>query len=357
MSGTNGLRYGSGGRNNDGYSGAHSSIDWQFARRGISREDDLDAGNTTTRLVPLTNLASPGRLEPSPSRVSSAALAFPLTWSAPSIYRAGMDWIGYSEEELGVGGTALGALRRRRVRRFGRQAVLPVFRIVEGHLQLLPAHFARHQSVLQHAGVVRVGVDLVGRKAAVPEGGRSGEGTGLARLGLAGGSRLALAGGDAGRIDGVVAVEDVGWRAVVTRHAGWRGLASGEGVVGQAGLDGKREVGAYRRDGRRGVGGQGKTIPPQGLQAQVGGAVEGVEPSSSVSPLGALSPRKTVGSALYLWPPPSSPPAWLWLFLCRLPLQRWSSGAGPGPPAAASGFTQAWAPPAEASAGPAPPSR
>jgi len=34
-----GLRYGSGGRNNGGYSGAFSSIDWQFARRGISRED------------------------------------------------------------------------------------------------------------------------------------------------------------------------------------------------------------------------------------------------------------------------------------------------------------------------------
>jgi len=152
-------------------------------------------------------------------------------------------------EELGVGGSALGALRRRGVGRFGRQAVLPVFRIVKGHLQLLPADFARHQSVLEHAGVVRVGVDLVGRQAAVPEGGRSGEGTGLAHLGLAGRSRLALAGGDAGWIDGVVAVEGVGWRAVVTRHARWRGLASGEGVVGQAGLDGKREVGPYRRDG------------------------------------------------------------------------------------------------------------
>lgn len=39
-------------------------------------------------------------------------------------------------------------------------------------------------------------------------------------------------------------VEDVGWWAVVARHARWRGLGRGEGVVGQTGLDGKREVGA-----------------------------------------------------------------------------------------------------------------
>lgn len=79
-------------------------------------------------------------------------------------------------------------------------------------------------------------------------------------------------------------------------------------------------------------------------------------PSSSVSPLVALSPRKMVGSALYLWPPLSSPPAWLRLFLCRLPLQRWSSRAGAGPPAA-SWFTQAWAPVTEPSAEFGPPSR
>lgn len=44
-------------------------------------------------------------------------------------------------EELGVGGTALGAVRDRLVRGFGRQAVLPVFWIVKGYLQLFPADF------------------------------------------------------------------------------------------------------------------------------------------------------------------------------------------------------------------------
>lgn len=79
-------------------------------------------------------------------------------------------------------------------------------------------------------------------------------------------------------------------------------------------------------------------------------------PSSSVSPLDALSPRKMVGSALYLWPPLSSVPAWLRLFLCRVPLQRWSSRAGMGPPVA-SWFTPAWAPAIELSEGFGPPSR
>lgn len=81
-------------------------------------------------------------------------------------------------------------------------------------------------------------------------------------------------------------------------------------------------------------------------------------PSSSVSPLDSLSPpRKIVGSALYLWPPLSSVPDWLRPFLCRLPLQCWSSRAGSGPPAA-SWLAQAWAPAAEpSSAGFGPPSR
>lgn len=79
-------------------------------------------------------------------------------------------------------------------------------------------------------------------------------------------------------------------------------------------------------------------------------------PSSSVSPLDILSPRKMVGSALYLCPTLSSPPVWLRLFLCRLPLQRWSSWAAPGPPAA-SWFTQAWAPATELSTGFGTPSR
>lgn len=151
-------------------------------------------------------------------------------------------------EELGVGGTALGAIRDRLVGRFWRQAVLPVFWIVKGHLQLFPAHFTCRLSVLQHAGGVRGGVDLVRWQAAVPDGGRSGQGARLAHLGLGSGSCLALTGGDATwlscRFDGVVGVEDMGRWAVVARHARWRGLGCGEGVVGQTGLDCEREVGA-----------------------------------------------------------------------------------------------------------------
>lgn len=44
-------------------------------------------------------------------------------------------------EQLGIGGTTLGPVRNCLARRFGGQAVLPVFRIVKGHLQLLPADF------------------------------------------------------------------------------------------------------------------------------------------------------------------------------------------------------------------------
>lgn len=79
-------------------------------------------------------------------------------------------------------------------------------------------------------------------------------------------------------------------------------------------------------------------------------------PSSSVSPLDVLSPRKIVGSALYLWPPLSSAAAaaidWLRLFfLCRLPLQRCSSRDRAVPTAAGpSWFPQAWAPDTEPSA-------
>lgn len=164
-------------------------------------------------------------------------------------------------EELGVSGTSLGAVGDCLVRRFGRQAVLPVFWIVKGHLELLPTGFPWCQpSVLQQAGGVRGGVALVGWQAAVPDGGRSGQGTWLAYLGLGSSSCLALAGGAATwiarlscRFDGVVGVEDVGRWAVMARHARWRWLGRGEGVVGQAGLDGKWEVGAWSCgwDGRR----------------------------------------------------------------------------------------------------------
>lgn len=78
-------------------------------------------------------------------------------------------------------------------------------------------------------------------------------------------------------------------------------------------------------------------------------------PSSSVSPLEVLSPRKMVGSALYRWPPLSSAvtatDGFRLFFLCRLPLQRCSSRERVVPPAAAaSGFPQAWAPDTEPSA-------
>lgn len=72
-------------------------------------------------------------------------------------------------------------------------------------------------------------------------------------------------------------MEDVGRRAVVAGHARWRGLGSGQGVVRQTGLDGQREVRGCGRDGGGGLGGEGQTVSPQGLQAQLGGAVEGVE--------------------------------------------------------------------------------
>lgn len=38
-------------------------------------------------------------------------------------------------------------------------------------------------------------------------------------------------------------MEDVGRWAMVAREARWRGLGSGEGIMGQAGLDGQREMG------------------------------------------------------------------------------------------------------------------
>lgn len=168
-------------------------------------------------------------------------------------------------EELGVGGASLGAIRDRLVRRFGRQAVLPVFWIVKGHLQLLPTDFTWCQSsVLQQAGRVHGGMALVGWQAAMPDGGRSGQGSWLAHLGLGSSSCLALAGGAATWIarlscsfDGMVGVEDVGWWAMVARQARWRGLGRREGVVGQAGLDGKWEVGAWSCgwDGGRRLGG------------------------------------------------------------------------------------------------------
>lgn len=149
-------------------------------------------------------------------------------------------------EELGVGGTSLGAIEGNLVRRFRWQAVLPVFWIVKGHLQLLPTGFTRClSSMLQHAGGVSGGVALVGWQAAMPNGGRSGQGTWLAHLYLGSSSCLALSCRAATcisrlscRFDGVMGVEDVGWWAMVARHTRWRGLGRGEGVVWQAGLDG-----------------------------------------------------------------------------------------------------------------------
>lgn len=127
-------------------------------------------------------------------------------------------------------------------------------------------------------------VALVGRQAAVPEAGRGGQGTWLAHLALDGGTCLADGAATwisrlSYRFDGGVAVEDVGRRAVVARDTRWRGLGRGEGVVGQAGVNGQREVGAHGRgrQGGRGLGGQGQAVSPQGFQAQLGGAVEGVE--------------------------------------------------------------------------------
>lgn len=167
-------------------------------------------------------------------------------------------------EELGVGGTSLGAVRGRLVSWFRRQAVLPVFWIVKGHLQLLPTDFTWCRSyVLQQTWGMR-GVALVGWQAAMPEIGWSEQDTWLAYLGL--GSSSCLAGGAATwiarlscRFDGGVGVEDVGRWAVVARNARWRGLGSGEGVVGQAGLDGEWEMGGWSCgwDGRRRLGGEG----------------------------------------------------------------------------------------------------
>lgn len=191
-------------------------------------------------------------------------------------------------EELGIRGTSLGTIRGRLVRWFGRQTVLPVFWVVKGHLQLLPSGFTwcLSSSVLQHAGWVCGGMDLVGWQAAVPNGGWRGQDTWLAHLGLGSSSCLALAGRATTwvdrlscRFDGVMGVEKVSWWTVVAGHARWRRLGCGEGVVGQAGLDSKREVGSWGCDwdGRRWLGGKGQTISPQDLQAQLGRAVEGVE--------------------------------------------------------------------------------
>lgn len=81
-------------------------------------------------------------------------------------------------EELGIGGTSLGGIKGSLVRCFRWQAVLPVFWIVKGHLQPLPAGFTRCLSpMLEHAGWVNNGVALVGWQAAMPNGGRSGQGT------------------------------------------------------------------------------------------------------------------------------------------------------------------------------------
>lgn len=103
--------------------------------------------------------------------------------------------------------------------------------------------------MFQQAGWVRGGVALVGGQAGVPEGGCGGQSTWLAYLALH--SRTCLANRAATwisrlsyRFDGGVAVEDVGRLAMMARNTRWRGLGRGEGVVGQAGLDGQWEMGA-----------------------------------------------------------------------------------------------------------------
>lgn len=97
-------------------------------------------------------------------------------------------------------------------------------------------------------------------------------------------------------------MEDVGWRAVVAGHARWRGLGGGQGVVRQTGLDGQREVRGRGcgRDGGGGLGGEGQTVSPQGLQAQLGGGVEGVEVEWLVDVL-IFSFGLAVGRAVVAW--------------------------------------------------------
>lgn len=94
-------------------------------------------------------------------------------------------------------------------------------------------------------------------------------------------------------------MEDVGRWPVVARDGRWRGLGRREGVVGQAGLDGQWEMGGQSRGGdrRRRLGRQGEAVSPQGLQAQVGGAVERVEVEGLVDVL-VLSFGLAVGRAV-----------------------------------------------------------
>lgn len=94
----------------------------------------------------------------------------------------------------------------------------------------------------------------------------------------------------------------MGRRAVVAGHARWRGLGGGQGVVRQTGLDGQREVRGRGcgRDGGGGLGGEGQTVSPQDLQAQLGGAVEGVEVERLVDVL-VLSFGLAVGRAVVAW--------------------------------------------------------
>lgn len=168
-------------------------------------------------------------------------------------------------EELGVGGTSLGTIWGCLVRWFGRQAVLPVFWIVKGHLQLLSAGFTWClPSMLQQTGRVCGGVALVGWQAAMPNGGWSGQGARLAHLSLSSSSCLTLSNRAATwiarlpcRFDGVVGMEDVSRWTMMARNTRWRWLGCGEGVVGQASLDGKREMGAWGCgwDRRRRLGG------------------------------------------------------------------------------------------------------
>lgn len=149
-------------------------------------------------------------------------------------------------EELSICGTTLCAVRGCLVRRSGRQAVLPVFRIVKGDLQLLPDDFTWCQSTMfQQARWVCGGVALVGGQAAMPEVGWSRQRTWRAYLALDGGTWLADRAATwicrlSYRFD---SVEEVGWWAMMTTNARWRGLGQGEGVVGQAGLDCQWDMG------------------------------------------------------------------------------------------------------------------